>query len=90
MIDAHVHIIHGVTGEYTIDLVNHIAEQAKQKRITELFLLEHTHQFYEFAAVYQPVAGYNAYQKNWLARKMSASLAGYTFLSIASETMSFQ
>ncbi|MHB1392351.1 MAG: PHP domain-containing protein [Clostridia bacterium] len=78
MIDAHVHIFHGNSGEYTIDLINSFVEQAQKNGITEIYMLEHTHQFYEFEQVYKPVADYNEYQKNWLSGKLKASLEAYT------------
>lgn len=77
MIDAHVHIFRGNSGEYTIELINSFVEQAQRNRITELYLLEHTHQFYEFKQMYQPISEYNEYQRNWLSGKMNASLASY-------------
>jgi len=78
MIDAHVHIFQGDSGEYTIELINSFVEQAKKNGIREIQMLEHTHQFREFEGIYEPVANYNEYQKNWLSGKLKASLEKYT------------
>jgi N-acetylglutamate synthase-like GNAT family acetyltransferase len=50
-------------GEYTLELINSFVEQARQKGLTEIYLLEHTHQFSDFKEMYQPVADYNEYQE---------------------------
>lgn len=78
MIDAHVHLFHGNSGKYSIDLVDGFVEQARKRGITELYLLEHTHQFIEFEKMYKPVSEYNEYQRKWLSGKMKASLGSYT------------
>ncbi|HEX2944370.1 MAG TPA: PHP domain-containing protein [Clostridia bacterium] len=78
MIDAHVHLFHGNSGEYSIGLVDKFVESALSKGITELCLLEHTHQFIEFERMYRPVGEFSEYQRNWLSRKMKASLENYT------------
>ena len=77
MIDAHVHIFHGNSGEYTIDLINSFIAQAQKNGIREIYMLEHTHQFHEFEQVYKPIIDYNEYQKKWLSGKLKASLESY-------------
>lgn len=81
MIDAHVHLFRGNSGEYSIDLVGSFIGHAVKRGITELYLLEHTHQFHEFERIYRPVSEYNEYQRTWLSGKMKASLEDYaTFI----------
>lgn len=77
MIDAHVHIFQGNSGEYSIELINSFIEQAQKNSITEIYMLEHTHQFYEFEQMYKPVSDYNEYQRYWLSGKLKASLEAY-------------
>ncbi len=43
----------------------------------EIYLLEHTHQFYEFSDVYTPIKNYNSYQNDWLSQKMNTSIETY-------------
>jgi histidinol-phosphatase (PHP family) len=78
MIDAHVHIFHGNSGKYSVEVINSFVEQAQKRGITEIYMLEHTHQFHEFGQMYKPVSEYNEYQKTWLTGKMKASLEAYT------------
>ena len=55
MQDVHVHFLHGHGGGYTIDFFDQFMASAQAAGLDEIWLLEHTHQFYEFAAVYAPV-----------------------------------
>lgn len=78
MIDAHVHIFRGNSEAYTVEHINRFAEQAQKNGITELYMLEHTHQFQEFEQMYKPVADGSEYLGNWLSGKLKASLESYT------------
>ena len=78
MIDAHVHIFQGNSDEYSIELINSFIEQAQKNGITEIYMLEHTHQFHEFEQMYKPVSDNNEYLRNWLSGKLKASLEAYT------------
>ncbi|HWR05325.1 PHP domain-containing protein [Sporomusa sp.] len=77
MIDSHIHLFHGNSGEYTWQLLQSFVEQARQRGVSTIYLLEHSHQFCEFRDMYRPVADFNEYQRNWLARKMKISLVSY-------------
>ncbi len=45
MIDAHVHI---EFGEYAIEYIERMVDKAREKGITEIWVLDHTHKFLEF------------------------------------------
>lgn len=77
MTDAHVHLFRSNSREYSIGLIERFVEQARRRGITELYLLEHTHQFIEFERMYRPVGEFSEYQKKWLSQKMKASLENY-------------
>lgn len=49
MIDGHIHFH---SQPYTLELLNKMIEIAQEKGITELYLLDHTHKFYEFDFLY--------------------------------------
>ncbi|MBP2644046.1 MAG: histidinol phosphatase or family hydrolase [Firmicutes bacterium] len=85
MIDVHVHFLRNA-GKYTFELLESIVRAALENKISEVYLLEHTHQFSEFKQVYQPIARYNNYQLDWLSRKMGGSIDNYlNFIEMAKE-----
>ena len=49
MIDGHIHFH---SQPYTLELLNKMIKVAQEKGITELYLLDHTHKFYEFDFLY--------------------------------------
>jgi hypothetical protein len=55
MVDAHVHFLHGNGCGYTEEFFKLFIGAAQSAELTEIYLLEHTHQFYEFEKVYKPV-----------------------------------
>lgn len=77
MVDVHVHFLHNATGKYTIELLERIVEYASKTKMSEIYLLEHTHQFSEFKQVYAPIASYNQYQRDWIFRKMGGTIDNY-------------
>ena len=77
MIDAHVHVLNKPTDKYTVELLERFVEAALKAKISEIYLLEHTHQFCEFKQVYQPIATYDQYQLSWLSRKMGGTIDNY-------------
>lgn len=77
MIDAHIHIFRKNSGKYSIELIDRFVKQAQKNGITEIYMLEHTHQFYEFKKMYKPVADNSEYLENWLSGKLKASLEAY-------------
>lgn len=74
MLDAHVHI---ERGPYEIEWIGRFVDQAVQRGIKKLHLLEHSHRFREFSGLYSEVAQYNSYQSEWLNRKMGLSIDDY-------------
>jgi len=84
MIDAHVHLLHNPTGAYNFNLLESIVEAAIRSNVDEIYLLEHTHHFYEFKEVYKPISLYNAYQSDWIARVMGGTVDNYLeFIALA-------
>jgi histidinol-phosphatase (PHP family) len=77
MRDVHVHFLHGQGGAYTLEFFEEFIAVAQKKDIDEIYLLEHTHQFYEFKSVYTPVINYNSFQRDWIAQKMNGSIDSY-------------
>jgi histidinol-phosphatase (PHP family) len=77
MRDVHVHFLHGYGGGYTNDFFEGFISAALKAGIDEIYLLEHTHQFYEFERIYTPVRNYNAFQRDWLLQKMNGSIDDY-------------
>jgi histidinol-phosphatase (PHP family) len=77
MRDVHVHFLHGYGGGYTIDFFEGFISAAQKADIDEIYLLEHTHQFYEFDGVYSPVRNFNNFQRDWLLKKMNGSIENY-------------
>jgi histidinol-phosphatase (PHP family) len=77
MRDVHVHFLHGHGGGYTVDFFEGFIEAAQKADIDEIYLLEHTHQFYEFESVYATVRNYNAFQRDWLTQRMDGSIENY-------------
>ncbi len=77
MQDVHIHFLHGHGGGYTIDYYDQFIAAAQSAGLAEIWLLEHTHQFREFAAVYAPIRASSDYQREWLARKMTGSIEDY-------------
>lgn len=76
MIDAHVHFLHN-RGTYTVEFFEGFVSAAQAAGLDEIYLLEHTHQFEEFEAVYAPVKAYNEYQNNWISGRMNGSIERY-------------
>jgi histidinol-phosphatase (PHP family) len=77
MQDVHVHFLHGHGGGYTLEFLENFMTNAQSAGLAEIYLLEHTHQFREFAKVYEPVRAYNEYQQAWITSKMNGSIEQY-------------
>lgn len=60
MRDVHIHI---EKGPYTKEWIDRFVEQAVRAGLDEIYLLEHSHRFVEFAPMYASVCEYNDYQK---------------------------
>lgn len=52
MIDAHTHL---ENGDLSIEYVHKFIDAAKEKGITHLQILDHTHRFFEFKDCYKRV-----------------------------------
>lgn len=76
MIDGHVHL---EKGDYCIEWINEFIHYALLRGITEIYFLEHTHIFRECQSLYSEMAGFNAYQGQWYAKKLKNArpIAGY-------------
>ena len=65
MIDGHTHLEYG---ELCIDYVEEFIKQAKEKGLTTLHILDHTHRFIEFEPIYATLRNYTV-QDIWLSNK---------------------
>lgn len=74
MTDTHIHL---ERGEYTLEWLNQFIGAAVDRNIDEICLLEHSHRFIEFERIYNSIAAYSSYQKDWLARHMDSRLKSY-------------
>lgn len=66
MVDAHIHI---ERGEYTLDWINQFVENAVQRGLNEIWLLEHCYRFSEFVPMYDSVCAASGYIDKWFHRK---------------------
>ncbi len=74
MRDVHIHL---ERGEYTLQWVEKFIEQARATGLDEIYLLEHSHRFWEFSEMYEPVKAYNQYQREWFCQKKIKSIHEY-------------
>ena len=70
MIDGHIHI---EAGPYTLEWIQKFVDRAVEMQIDEIRLLEHCYLFEEFAPMYDSVSKYNAYQAEWIQRRVGIS-----------------
>lgn len=77
MKDVHVHFLHGNPIGYNIDFFEGFIKVAQNAGLSEIYLLEHTHQFTEFEKVYEPIKSYNEFQHNWITERMNESIEDY-------------
>lgn len=79
MIDGHVHLENGpLTKEYVYEFIN----EAINKGIDELQILDHTHRFKEFAPIYEKCRKIKA-QEDWLNSDLRNSI--YEYISLIEE-----
>lgn len=78
--DCHIHIEHG---PYTIEWIKKFIDQAQYMGLSEIYLLEHTHRFYEFKELY------NTFQRNWLSTKKKRNIIDYINLIEACKRIRF-
>ena len=67
MIDVHVHL---ENGPYTKEWLDQFVNKAIERKIKEVYFLEHTFVFKEFYFLYDEMKNYNAYQNNWYGNKV--------------------
>ncbi len=77
MTDVHIHI---ERGPYTKEWIDRFVKQAVSMGIDEIYLLEHSHRFIEFAPMYASVCEYSDYQKNWYKSKATLSIKDFQAL----------
>ena len=77
MTDVHIHI---ERVPYTKEWISRFADQAVKAGLDEIWLLEHSFRFREFAPMYEPVCAYNDYQKNWYLSRVGPSIGEYQAL----------
>lgn len=76
MIDGHVHLENGAL---TIEYVQEFIDEAINKNIHTLHILDHTHRFKEFEFMYEKLKE-TPIQKKWLSNKFKNSLNEYLIL----------
>lgn len=74
MIDGHIHL---ENGSYSEEGLNQFVEQALKKNCNEIYVLEHTHCFYEFYPLYESVIHACVEQKDWYDNKEKIHLDQY-------------
>ena len=67
MIDAHTHL---ENGDLSIEYVHKFIDAAKEKGITHLQVLDHTHRFFEFKDCYKRVCEVSTLQEEWFLKKL--------------------
>ena len=70
MIDAHTHL---ENGDLSIEYVHKFIDAAKEKGITHLQILDHTHRFFEFKDCYKRVCEVSKLQEKWFLKKQKNS-----------------
>lgn len=77
MRDVHIHI---ERGPYTKEWIDQFVKQAVKMGLDEIYLLEHSHRFQEFAPMYASARQYSAYQNAWYERRTGLSIRQFTSL----------
>lgn len=77
MTDVHIHI---EKGPYTKEWIDQFARQAVSAGMDEIYLLEHSHRFAEFAPMYASACEYSDYQREWYKRKGKHSIEEFQTL----------
>ena len=74
MIDGHVHL---ENGPLTVDYVMEFIESAMAHGIDDLYILDHTHRFAEFAPLYEGLIAASDYQAQWMKPKLKEPIENY-------------
>ena len=80
MIDAHTHL---ENGDLSIEYVCKFIDAAKEKGITHLQILDHTHRFFEFKDCYKRICEVSKLQEEWFLKKQKNSIDDYLKLIAA-------
>lgn len=72
MIDCHIHL---EKGPYTVEWLNQFVNTAISHNLDEIYLLEHSYRFVEFAPMYESICNYSNYQKKWFQQKSNSNLS---------------
>ncbi len=72
MLDCHIHL---ERGPYTLDWLNEFIQTAVERGLDEIYLLEHSHRFYEFTKMYKTVCQYSNYQNEWFLQRNNGTLS---------------
>jgi len=75
MRDVHIHI---ERGPYTKEWIDKFVGQAVEMGLHEIYLLEHSHRFKEFAPMYSEIRQYSAYQNSWYEKRTGLSIKQFT------------
>ena len=86
MIDAHTHL---ENGDLSIEYVHKFIDAAKEKGITHLQVLDHTHRFFEFKDCYKRVCEVSTLQEEWFLKKQKNSIDDYLKLIAALKKETF-
>ena len=86
MKDIHIHL---ENGPYTQAWLMKFVEVAQSREINEIWVLEHTHRFYEFNPMYQEMSEVSDKQATWLKTKNQIPLSSYINFIRAMRTRSF-
>ena len=66
MIDAHTHL---ENGDLNIEYVCKFIDAAKEKGITHLQILDHTHRLFDFKVFFKIVGEVSIFQVDWFLKK---------------------
>ena len=77
MRDVHIHI---ERGNYTKEWIDRFVEQAMNMGLEEIYLLEHSHRFKEFAPMYSSVCKFSEYQQSWYNKRTGLTIKQFTNL----------
>lgn len=66
MTDAHIHL---EGREYTVERLEKFVRRAEETHMDEIWLLEHSYYFREFAPMYGCILGKNRFTDDWFSRK---------------------
>lgn len=86
MIDAHTHL---ENGDLSVEYVCKFIDAAKEKGITHLQILDHTHRFFEFKDCYKRVCEVSKLQEEWFLKKQKNSIDDYLKLIAAVKKETF-